>query len=383
MFGTLLIAADLAATVAFSDRTEVRVRAPGTPPVAASLDLETAPIFELRLASQRWRYAVTYAPRLTLWDAGGGATRPTLLNGGTARVEWRRHVSLLSLEQTGSYGGMDFAAASLAASGDGPPVYSQLAPAPLVIQYASSTTTIVSRSTLRLWTVELLAGYQATGGADDAARSVLPFQRGPLGSLTGTFAASRLDDVVLSALASEASFSSGPEGLVAEVDAGVRHRWSRVADTKVTAGVSEARVRLDAKAGHAVKTYPVAEVVVDRHPAPVGHVGLRLGVRLGPVVNRLIGLVDERVEGSLAFRYEEYRFATHLASSASQSIPVRGAIATSMLAGELGTAYTTTPVVVVDAGLRAFWQRQEVTQASFVQGVFFVGVTLRAPPTRL
>jgi hypothetical protein len=36
----------------------------------------------------------------------------------------------------------------------------------------------------------------------------------------------------------------------------------------------------------------------------------------------------------------------------------------------------------VDLGLRGLWQRQEVTQASFVQGVFFVGLALRAPLLR-
>jgi hypothetical protein len=104
---------------------------------------------------------------------------------------------------------------------------------------------------------------------------------------------------------------------------------------------------------------------------------------LGPVINPLIGLVDQRVQGTLAASHTHRRLATKLFLSASQSVPPNGVNATSLLAGELGVAYGATRAVALDAGFRGFWQRQEASGASFLQATAFVGVTLRAPPMRL
>ena len=73
----VVLAADLSGSLTVSDRTEARVRAPGTVTTvgtaAASLDLETVPEARLTLASRRARYVFTYAPRLTLWDVNTAA----------------------------------------------------------------------------------------------------------------------------------------------------------------------------------------------------------------------------------------------------------------------------------------------------------------------
>src|SRR4051794_12855847 len=106
MLGVLLIAADLAGSLAVSDRTEIRARAPGTAS-AVSFDLETALAARLSPASPRLRYTLAYSPRLTVWDLDASPPKPTLLHGGTARVEWMSSRSVrLSLDETGSYGGM-------------------------------------------------------------------------------------------------------------------------------------------------------------------------------------------------------------------------------------------------------------------------------------
>ena len=75
-----------------------------------------------------------------------------------------------------------------------------------------------------------------------------------------------------------------------------------------------------------------------------------------------------------------------------------------MFAGELGLAYTATDAVVFDVGARGLWQRGNqpigpsstpraagttgptgaagFSEATIVQGLVFVGVTLRAPAMR-
>lgn len=383
MLVTLLIAADLAGSLAVSDRTEARVRAPGTAPAAASFDLETAPAVELKLASRRSRVALAYAPRLTLWDVSSTGVRPALLHGGAAHVEWQSHRVRLSLDQAGSYGGVSFASISLTPGPEGALPRLDALPAPRLIQFASSTTTLASRLTLRRWLIDMSLGYQLSGGADAGARAVLPFQAGPSARMTAEYEVSRRDHVATTASASEAAFSSGSESILTEVDESFRHLLSRLTEARFTLGVSEARVRTSETASPVFGSYPVVEAVFEHHPTPEGHIDVRLGARLGPVVNRLVGLVDERVEGSLAVSHTYRRLTTHAFVSGSQSVPASGANATSLVVGELGTAYGVSRLVALDAGVRGLWQHQEVAQIGFAQGTLFFGVTFRAPPIRL
>src|SRR6185437_3751350 len=114
MLPALLLAADLAGTLTVSDRTELRVRVPGTAPEIASVDADTALDVEVALASRRWAASLSYTPRFTLWDLADSAFTPTALQGGRAHVEWIGHHARLSVEENASYGATSFAATSLA-----------------------------------------------------------------------------------------------------------------------------------------------------------------------------------------------------------------------------------------------------------------------------
>jgi hypothetical protein len=338
----------------------------------------------LTLASRRWQYALTYAPRLTLWDVNAAGVRPTALHEGAASIEWRSLAARLSLHETGSYGSVDLAAFALTPGPEGAPPRVDLVPAPQIIQFASSTTTLASRLTFPRWLVGASVGYQVSGGADAVARTVLPFQSGPFGELSASYAASRRDHVITTLTTSEASFSSGPESLLMEVDEGWRRSLSRVTDLTLTLGASEAGARTSAFAARGFETHPVAEAVLEqRHARPEGHVDVRFGVRLGPVVNRLVGIVDERVGGTLTASHTYRRVTTHALAGASQSVPASGVYATSLVAGELGVAYALRDFVTFDLGVRGLWQRQQVPEAVFLQGTVFAGVTFRAPPVHL
>jgi hypothetical protein len=279
MWAALLIAADLSGTLTISDRTEARVRAPGTPTPsgvpAAAVDVETAPEARLLLGSRRVRFTLAYTPRLTLWDVGAG-THPTALHAGAAHLEWQSHDARLSIDQAGAYGGVSFAYVSLAPDATtGAPPRVDVVPAPQIIQYASSTTTLGSRLTLRRWTIDTSLGYRLDGGADAPSRAVLPFQNGPFGDLKVDYAVTRRDHLVTTVAASEAAFSSGPESIVTELDEGYRHFWTRTFETRLTLGVSEVRMRSSALAAHTFETYPVAEVVFEERPqAADGHLDL-------------------------------------------------------------------------------------------------------------
>lgn len=382
MLAALVLAADLVTSLAVSDRTEVRVRAPGTGGTTAALDLETVPSLELALASRsRWRCVLDYTPRLTLWDVGARAQQPTALQGGEARIEWHDRFTRLSLDQTAGYGGMSFASSPLMPGVEGQPRFDVI-PTAQVITIMSSVTTLSSHVERRRWALDTTVGYQLSGGANDEARALLPLQRGPFGEVSASFAATRTDHFITKLSASAEWFSSGPESILAEVGEGWQHRWSRLTETRLTVGAGEARMRPTSLAHATFQTYPIVELALERGRATDGQNGLLVDLRLGPVYNRLTGLVDERAQGTLGATYQLRRFQARALASASVSVPTTGVDAYTLLGGEIGVAYRATSVVGIDAGVRGLWQRQEATRALFLQQITFVGVSLHAPRER-
>ena len=398
MLAGLPLAADVAASVALSDRTETRVRQPGDTPPAASLDVATVPEARLSLAWPRVAWTLTYAPRLTFWDVGGVAAARTWLDAGSAHVAWRANdQTTMSLHEDASYGAMSFAGLTLPSSGpEGAPPRVDVIPGSQIVFIESSATTLGSRLTMRRWEVRPEVGYQVSGGADDAARAILPLQRGPFADGVVSYATSPIDHVVTTVTASETTFSSGPEIALVEGDEGWKHSWSALTETTVTLGLSEARDAPSPGVTPSRQTDPVAETILEqRIPAGDDKVTLHAGVRLGPVVNRLLGIVDERVQGTVQSKWTHGPFVVTAFGSAQQSVPTDGPNATTLFTGELGLSYAVIEALTLDAGLRGIWQRAnqpvtpaapgaaDIVEASFAQGVLFVGVTVRAPTIRL
>jgi hypothetical protein len=381
MLTALLMQTGMAAVLAVSDRTEVRLRSPGSVPDSTAVDVETAPALVLGVGSRSLRYALAYLPRVTRWDLGTSRSQLVLLHEGSLGARWIERRVQLSIDERFSYGGVNFATIAPAGQAGAQPRIDAV-PGSQVIRHASSTTTLGSRLTFRLWSAALSVGYQLGGGATPGARAVMPFQSGPFGEVSATRAVRRTDDLVTTAAASESSFSSGPESLLLEVTEGWRHAWSRATRTGLAVGVSEARSRASAGAAHGSVTYPVAEGEFTRRvPTDRGRFDLQLGVRLGPVVNRLLGLVDQRVQGTVVVSRTFARLETHAFLRGGRSVAMDGVAAIRIVAGELGASFRVTPVVALDAGLRSLWQRQD--RIELKQSSVFVGVTLRAPDLKL
>jgi hypothetical protein len=391
------VAADIAASVALSDRTETRLRDPGDSPNGPSLDISTTPDARLILLSPRTSCTLAYTPRLTLWDVNDVGARPLGLHAGSARFDWHEVKTSLSLAQDASYGATNFAALTLPASAEGMPPRVDVIPVSQIVHFESSSTTLSSRLEGPRWELRSAIAYELSGGADNASRAVVPLQQGPLGEAVWTFAESPVDHLVTTATASETTFSSGPEILIGEGDEGWKHQWSAFTETDFTLGVSEARVQPSALAPISTQTNPVVDALFEQRVLfDEDRVSLRVDARLGPVVNRLLGIVDERIQCSVLSKWTRGPFALSAFASAQQSVPTGGPYATELLAGELALSYAATEVVALDVGVRGLWQNANqptvstttpgatpTVEASLVQGVVFVGATLRAPTMHL
>jgi hypothetical protein len=398
MLAALPLAADLAASMALSDRTETRLRQPGDAAAARSLDVTTAPEARLVVASPRTGCTLAYAPQLTLWDVNNVGARPLWLNAGSARIDWRDGNTRLSLEQDASYGAMNFAALAFPPGQGGTPPRVDVIPSPQIVEFESSSTTLGSRIEGPRWEFHSTVGYQVSGGADAAARSIIPRQQGPLGEGVVTYATSPVDHLATTVTGAETTFSSDPEIVLAEGDEGWKHLWSAFTDTELRLGVSEARVRTSPSAPSSWVTHPVAEAGLEQRISTAeDRVTIRVDARLSPVVNRLLGIVDERIQGTLLSKWTHGPFVVNAFASAQQSVLTEGPNATKLLTGELGLAYAATDAVIFDIGVRGLWQRAALstptagtqqaatgmTEASIGQAIVFVGVTLRAPTMRL
>jgi hypothetical protein len=355
------------------------------------------PEARLTLASPRTGFTLAYTPRLTLWDVNDIGVQPLWLDAGSARIESRFSDTALSLAQQASYGSMSFADLTFAPGPEGAPPHVDVVPSSKIIEFESTSTTLGSRTEMRRWEVVSSVGYQLSGGADGASRLIIPLQKGPLAEAMAAFAASPVDHFATTLTGSETAFSSGAEIVLGEEDEGWKHRWSPVTEIEATLGVSEARVRASPYTQNSAPTYPVAEVVLEQSILTAeDRMTVRIGSRIGPVINRLLGIVDERVQGTLVTKWTHGPFAASAFASAQQSVPTGGPNATELIAGELGLAYAATEAVAFDLGVRGLWQKvsqpvvstsaqgfTDVVEASVVQGIVFVGVTLRAPTMRL
>jgi hypothetical protein len=392
MLAGLLLAGAFSTQLDLSDRTEIRLRGPGSVSRTASVDLETAVTARLRVASRRALFSLSYVPRFTLWDIDLAAA-PALMQDASARAEWHDRFTRWSLEQSGSYGGINLTSLSFVPV-EGAMPHVDVVPASRLIQYASSTTTVSERVTLRRWTFDWLLGYQLSGGVDADARAILPMQSGPFAEAKLDYRASRRTHFVTKTTGAEATFSSGPESILVEATEAWRFAWSPSTTTEIALGGAEVRARAAANASSAYTTYPVAEITLEhRWGQPTDRFAIRSIARLAPVVNRVYGTVDERAQATLQGTWTHQRLVLNAFATAQQTVPADNASAVQLVAGELSASYATsaTSFWAFDVGVRTMGQRlstpvslgsSDYTQTSFVQGIVFFGLSMRAPRVR-
>ncbi len=395
-------------TFTLTDRTEVRVRDPDPVTNGAALDLDTAADARATLASPHSLYTLAYQPRFTLLDINGGsAIAPGLFNGWLASAAWTSGRALIELHESGGYGAYAFASlgtlpapgspVETAPGGQPTPVATtQLVPGVQTYTTLSSNTSTSSTLTLKPWLVTGIVGYELSGGADAVSRQTIPFGQGPYAEAIADLRAGQRDHLVTVGNALESSFVPiDTEVVLLEAQEQWRHAWSRKTDTMLAGGVSEARSRDASDAPYAYATNGVAEGKIEQRFGRGKNVGaIDLDVRVAPVVNQLLGLVDERVQASLLASWTHRKITLRASGTAAESLDQSSPIAAKILTGEVDAEYAPSLALSFDVGARVLSQDQSypvtsatgqvgpVTETSFTQEVVFFAVTVRAVKTR-
>jgi hypothetical protein len=372
LLGGLLTAAALVGTLDVSERTEFRLRYPGLNPEGAAMDLEADPDIRLTLASRSTSLLLEYTPQLAAWDLNETGIQPDYLNRGIARLEWKGRRLRLSLSEAASYGVQSYGSLASTQPVDGSPARVDVFPSIGTFLYESSTSTLEAKWTSGRWLLTGSGGYQLSGGADAVARETLPFQSGPFLVLAENYSVTRRDRAITTASGIDATFSSGVDDALVQLDEGWRHQWSRETFSLLRGGIAEGATRglsaSDALEGpgapYRFATEPVAMATLQRDFVGRVNTGeVNVTASLGPTINPIGAFLDERVGVSTAGHYERGRVGLRGQITLSESVPTSELTGVRIFYTEIASSYRVSRAVTLEIGARSLWQAPTASAA--------------------
>lgn len=402
-----LLAADLAATLDLSDRSEARLRstqttAAGSPPPTIGFDFFTEPNARLHANDRRWDLTLVYDLSFLAPDLEQGFS-PLALQTGSAGVAWHDQRLRLTLTEDATYGLQNSAYLSTTApistpaTGVPPTILATVPPTTLL--YGSTRTAIAASDRVdRYTTLTLGAEYFIVGGLDTASQAVLPQQFGERALVTVDTRLSRSDLLTTAATAQHVDFSKTaacvgapgevvntsilcqPSDELAQVVERLQHTLSRTETFTVGIGSAVSAIREQSNTSYHYAYYPVAEATYTDQPDRQGR--LVLSARLAPYIDPRTGVVLNALIGDATFSDRlTHPVTLTVAAGASQNLPTGDPAAASILRAEVGVEYRFTPELAVAVGERAFWENENGL-GNFVTTLGYVAVTVREPTLR-
>jgi hypothetical protein len=438
MIATTVLAAQYAGTFDLFDTTKVDTRATSPPPiidaprlekVVLAMDVSTAPTVRIHLSDRRLECTLSYAPTVTAADVELGLA-PLVLHTGFGTVAWQDRRFRVTLSEAGAYGQLNSALlyqpptlpGQPTVAGQpavpGPPNVVQAAPAPTTIAFASSSTDAnISVRSSRRTTVVVSGGYSLSGGTSAYARTVLPQQEGPRGSVSVGYMLSRTDNVTTVVSVQDATTSGACPPLatspgqaptppstqfsgvlnagldeatqspfcvtragVAQVLETLRHRISPTLSLSLGAGVSAALMQAP-DLGEELVIQPAGTVTLIDGLGRNDTSTLTLSANVTPFVDSRTGLVDDRA-GTTATLVDQltptltFRFT----ASALQSIPFPATYPypITMLTGGIEARTRVDRQLDYSLGVQTLWQNQ-TGYGTLASTIGYVSVTARAP----
>jgi hypothetical protein len=407
MIATAVLAADYAATLDLSDRTEVRARstqqisAPADqpiPPQASVLGIDVYTQLQARLlvSDRVLEWLVVYTPWLMLPDVELGVT-PQLFQVGGVSVAWHDRLVRLTVGEDASYGLLNSAylAPAQVVPGQPPTVQPAAEPATLLLASSRSYATASVRATRRA-SFALGVEYLLSGGGDAASRAVIPFQTGPRAWGSFDYDLTRTDRLTTYASVQRADFTTAPcvaapgqsvapgtlcapQDVLAIAEESLAHKLSRTVGLVLGAGGAAVSDRLTESVPYSTSVFPVADASLQVHFGLEGRSLFQMYARLAPYVNILDGRVANNLIGEASVRDELItRVAVRAAIGAAQTLPTDTPAATSLVRGEVELDYRVSRWVELAVGERGLWQ-EELGLGTFVSTFGFVGITVREP----
>jgi hypothetical protein len=374
-----LLLTALRGTLEISNRTLTGVRDEAA--LGPALYGETSPAVKLGLSARRWELTADYTPRF-MWSPFGESSQSYIVQQARLAGRWQERRASITLSQDSGYGRQSLL--SLASDQASTPGTTSLGalPAAQILDYAWSRTGLVyTLAPSRRWALSLAGDSALSGGTGASSRAALPFQTGLHGGIGAELAASRRDHLAMTLDLSRVLLSTGWLDVVLQGKTSWRRALGRNTVSTLAGGVGWASSQATSSAPAHAAAYPIAEAsIAYRHNAT--STGALLLVKVSPVVDRLTGVVDERLESMAAVTWSPTRAITVQGQlGVARSIPWNTPDALSAGSGGVSIAYRLNDVVQLDGGARTAW----TTAASAVarpQWSAFAGITLRMPTLR-
>jgi hypothetical protein len=354
----------------------------GSTPGTALVDLEIDPVLAVRGPLRTGSLTLAYEPRIfiTLNQVPGQSSNSvSYLHRGHFILDlkptplWRWFI-----ETRTAYGEYDFSPLSTVIPQTGgillPPSQPTLpgappvAPVPVpgvstlpdqryiqVVDIDGSTGVVAALSPRVSWLLSV--GYTYSGGANAAAQTQIPLQKGPKGATGAIWSVTPNDNTATLLTASQSTFSSGPESVIGTLTQSWSHVWSRTTATDLIGGVGGFHSSVPAQGTTPART--------ENKVLPVAGVGLRestitrsfdlrnsIAFLAAPLPDQINGFVYERL--SLVTRSSmtvgaHFLFDLSAGVSASISAPQRDARI------EAKGTYMLSPQFGVSVGGRVAW----------------------------
>lgn len=365
-----------------SARLQVRGR-DGAALTGPALDAEAGPELRIAVRSRRWEITTDYAARFSRTVLGADATPSVLQQGSLAARFHDRRTSLSVIEDVG-YGSTSFTAlASEPGAAAGPLFHLASLPRTDSLQYAWSRTALLGRLAVsRRWTLTPSLDYSFNGGTDTLSRAAMPFQTTVHSGLGAERSLSRRSQLTSTADLSRSVFSSGWDDTLLQGTLSWRRSWERTLVTTVTGGAGWSTSHNGVTGSHTAGTHPVVTATVAYSPG-ASSLDAALSARLAPVIDRMSGRVDERMEGIASLTWKATRdLGIEGQLGAARSIFWSEPDAVALVYQGLTASYRASDLLKLEGGARGAWTRLRGDAAPPLQWLTFVGVTFTAPTLR-
>ena len=382
VLAALVALAALRGSLEASSRLQVRVRN-GLALAGPALDAEVNPALKLDLRARRWGVTADYSPRFNR-NLFGADVQPSIFHQGSLSARFRDRRASLSIQEEAGHGSSSFTVLASDPGAAAGPLFNLGARSRTdTFAYAWSRTGLLGRlAVARRWGLTLALDYSLSGGTDARSRVTMPSQTKLHSGIGAEYALSRRDQLTSTVDAFKSDFYVGSEDTLLQGSVAWRRTWGRNTASTVTGGAGFSTSRNSVTGERRAEVHPVGAVAVAYTPRG-SSLDLGLSVRLSPVIDRLSGRVDGRLDGVAYLTWKPTRaLAIEGQVGAARSILWDNPDAVALVYQGLTLSFQANDLFKIEGGARGAWTLLRTDDAPALQWVTFVGMTFTAPTLR-
>lgn len=360
----------------------------------AAFDASVAPAVGLGLKEGQLDLGLGYEPTFSYRGIGLPQEEfVTLMHVGHALISYGSKGYRLSLSEAGAIGKQTFAALRTAPLDPNAPK-DPTAPRVDLIPTNARTVDILGESTTASfdyqWSHRVRSGAQASysisGGANRVAQQTIPRQKMANGILSLDYLASRDDHFGASLNTSHIVISDGHDHLTSSATVSWARQFEKGISAQIGGGAFFGRTTsLDRTPLYTVSAGGAGSANIDFIRSHGTSLALTFGASIAPQVNYIVGVLQQRLQGTGALTWHLDQFTAALSGDAAQTFPANDPSAFRLVGAGVNTALALAKWLDLTASYRSVWQHSQNAALASVprQWVATIGVALHPLPVKM